>query len=109
MIAAIAILVALLALASPLGLYKVSPAALDVFAHALGAAITWVLMTVLFYLVFLPAGLVLRARGKLGITLGNDKGRRPAPADLLDLDGRARAGADPRVLPQAVLMAMAWR
>ena len=31
-------------------------------------AVTWVLMTVLFYLVFLPAGLILRARGKLGIT-----------------------------------------
>jgi hypothetical protein len=73
-IAAVAILVDLIALASPLGLYKGLTRALDVFAHALGSAVTWVLMTVLFYVVFLPAGLILRARGKLGITLGKDRG-----------------------------------
>jgi hypothetical protein len=72
-IAAIAVLVALLALASPLGAYKTLSRWLDVFAHAVGTAVTWVLMTVLFFLVFLPAGLILRARGKLAITKGADR------------------------------------
>lgn len=72
-IAAVAVLVALLALISPLGLYKGFTKALDRFAHAVGAGVTWVLMTVLFYLVFLPAGLILRARGKLGISRGADR------------------------------------
>jgi len=76
-IAAVAVLVALLALASPLGAYKVLARWLDVFAHAVGTAVTWVLMAVLFYLVFLPAGLILRARGRLGITLGNHPGNNP--------------------------------
>jgi hypothetical protein len=95
-IAAIAILVALLALASPLGAYKVLTRWLDRFAHVVGAAVTWVLMTVLFYLVFLPAGLILRARGKLGITLGNhpgnhrDAGRR-LPTYWISTEERERA------------------
>lgn len=70
----IAIAFALLALISPLGLYKGVLRALDRFAHAVGATVTWVLMTVLFYLVFLPAGLVLRARGKLHVSRGADRG-----------------------------------
>ena len=97
-IGAIASLVALAALASPLGLYKLLQRGLDVFAHAVGAAVTWVLMTLLFFVVFLPAGLILR-RGEARIT----RGRRPAPRDLLDRDRRARERADPRVLRQAVL------
>jgi len=87
-IAAIAILVVLLALASPLGLYKGLTRALDVFAHAVGTAITWVLMTVLFYLVFLPAGLILRGRKKLGITRGAD---RTLPTYWLSTEERERA------------------
>jgi hypothetical protein len=91
-IVAIAILVALLALASPLGAYKVLTRWLDRFAHAVGAAVTWVLMTILFYLVFLPAGLILRARGRLGITLGNnqDSGRR-LPTYWITTEERERA------------------
>jgi hypothetical protein len=81
-IAAIAILVALLALASPLGLYKGLTRVLDRFAYFVGTAFTWLLMPLLFYLVFLPAGLILRARGKLGITLGNHRGNDRA-ADRL--------------------------
>lgn len=69
-IAAIAVAVALLALASPLGAYKTLTRWLDRFAHAVGTAVTWVLMTVLFYLVFLPAGLFLRR--KLGISRNAD-------------------------------------
>jgi formate-dependent nitrite reductase membrane component NrfD len=71
-IAAIAVLIALLALVSPLGAYKTLTRWLDRFAHAVGSAVTWALMTVLFYIVFLPAGLVLRSRKKLGISRGAD-------------------------------------
>jgi len=70
-IAAVAVLVALTALASPLGAYKTLSRWLDRFAHAVGSAVTWVLMTVLFYVVFLPAGLILRR--KLAVTKGADK------------------------------------
>jgi len=72
-IAAIALAIVLLAMLSPLGLYKGLTRGLDRFAHAVGSAVTWVLMPVLFYLVFLPIGLVLRARGKLAITKGADR------------------------------------
>ena len=72
-VAGVAVLVALLALASPLGGYKVLVRWLDVFAHAVGAAVTWGLMAILFYFVFLPAGLILRARGKLGVSKHADK------------------------------------
>ncbi len=71
-VAGIAVLIALLALASPLGLYKGLTRALDAFAHGLGMTVTWVAMPILFYLVFLPVGLVLRARGKLAISKGAD-------------------------------------
>lgn len=87
-VAAIAVLVALLALASPLGAYKVLARWLDVFAHAVGAALTWVLMAILFYLVFLPAGLILRARGKLGVAKHADKG---LPTYWIATDERERA------------------
>jgi hypothetical protein len=87
-IAAVAVLIALAALASPLGLYKRLTRAFDVFAHAVGSAITWALMTVLFYLVFLPAGLILRGRGKLGITRGAD---RRLPTYWIATDERERA------------------
>ena len=72
-IAAIALMIFLLAMLSPLGLYKGLTRVLDRFAHAVGSLFTWVLMPVLFYLVFLPIGLVLRARGKLAITKGADR------------------------------------
>jgi hypothetical protein len=87
-VAGIAVLVALIALASPLGLYKGLTRALDVFAHAVGAGITWVLMAVLFYLVFLPAGLILRGRKKLGISRGAD---RSLPTYWIATDERERA------------------
>jgi hypothetical protein len=71
-VAAIAVLIILLALASPLGLYKGLTRALDRFAHAVGSGMTWVLMPVLFYVVFLPIGLLLRTRGKLAISKSAD-------------------------------------
>src|ERR1700710_2792616 len=48
-IAAIALLVALSALASPLGLFKLLQRGLDVFAHAVGTVLTWVLLTLLYF------------------------------------------------------------
>jgi hypothetical protein len=67
-VAAVALAVALLALAAPLTLYPRLRQALDRLGHWIGTAVTWLLMTVLFYLLFLPVGLVLRAAGKLDFT-----------------------------------------
>ena len=66
-VAGIAALLALLALVSPLKLYRQATRALDVFAHGVGAGVTWILMTLLYFLLFLPVGLLLRAGRKLGI------------------------------------------
>jgi hypothetical protein len=87
-VAGIAICFALLAVASPLGAYKGVLKALDRFAHLVGATVTWLLMTVLFYLVFLPAGLVLRARGRLHVSRGAD---RNLPTYWIRTEERARA------------------
>lgn len=73
-IAGIALALAATALASPLGAYATVSRGLERFARAVASAVTWVLMTLLYYLVVLPLGLVLRARGRLRIT------RRPDPA-----------------------------
>jgi hypothetical protein len=67
-VAALALAAAVLAFAAPLTLYKRLSRLLEAFAHAVGAAVTWVLMTVLYFLLFLPVGLVLRATGKLAFT-----------------------------------------
>jgi len=72
-IAGIAIAVALIAVVSPLGLFKALSRGLDRFAHAVGSGVTWVLMPILFYLVFLPVGLFLRARGRLAISRHADR------------------------------------
>ena len=86
-IAAIAVLIWLIAMASPLGLYKGLARALDRFAHAVGSAVTWVLMVVLFYVVFLPVGLLLRARHKLAISRHAD---RRLPTYWTSTEGRER-------------------
>ncbi|HKV11708.1 MAG TPA: hypothetical protein VJ725_26415, partial [Thermoanaerobaculia bacterium] len=67
-IAGIAVAIALIAFLFPLTLYKKLNHGLEVFAHGVGSVVTWVLMTVLYYLLFLPVGLLLRAGGKLAIT-----------------------------------------
>jgi|HubBroStandDraft_3_1064219.scaffolds.fasta_scaffold39200_2 hypothetical protein len=64
----VAAAVAAVALASPLGLYPRLERAFDLLAHGVGSAVTWVLMALLYYLLFLPAGLLLRAAGKLAVT-----------------------------------------
>jgi hypothetical protein len=72
-IAAIAVILTLIALVSPLGLHKKVSHVLERFAHAVGSGVTWVLMTILYFLVFLPVGLFLRARHRLGITRAADR------------------------------------
>jgi hypothetical protein len=64
-VAAVSLAVALLAMAAPLTLYRRLRGWLDRLGHWVGSVVTWLLMTVLYYLLFLPAGLVLRASGKL--------------------------------------------
>lgn len=64
--------IALVAFLFPLTLHRKLNHGLQLFAHAVGSGLTWVLMTVLFYLLFLPVGLFLRTRGKLAITRGAD-------------------------------------
>jgi hypothetical protein len=64
----VAAAIAAIALASPLGLYPRLLRGLDLLAHGVGTAVTWALMTVLYYLLFLPVGLLRRAAGKLALT-----------------------------------------
>jgi len=73
-VAAVSLTVALLALAAPLTLYRRLRGALDRLGHWVGTAVTWLLMTLLFYLLFLPVGLILRAMGKLDFTRFADAG-----------------------------------
>jgi hypothetical protein len=72
-VAAVSLLVLALALASPLGAHARLEGALARFAHGVGMAVTWLLMPLLYYLLFLPVGVALRAAGKLRLT------RRPDP------------------------------
>lgn len=71
-IAGISLALALLALAAPPAYRKVA-GLLDRFGHMVGMAVTWLLMTLLYYLLFLPVGLLLRARGKLAVTRHPDR------------------------------------
>lgn len=66
-IAGISLALALLAIVAPPAYRKVA-GLLDRFGHAVGMAVTWLLMTLLYYALFLPVGLFLRARGKLAVT-----------------------------------------
>jgi hypothetical protein len=72
---AVTLALLLIALASPLGAYRAIAVGLRRFGHAVGLAVTWVLMTLIFYLLFFPVGLVLRTLGRLGLTLGAERGR----------------------------------
>jgi len=87
-IAAVAVLSTLLALAFPLTAWKAVTRALDRFAHAVGTVTTWLLLTLFYFLVFLPLGLLLRARGKLAITRAFDR-RLPSYWKTLDGSGRS--------------------
>ncbi|HEX2254903.1 MAG TPA: hypothetical protein VHQ65_16685 [Thermoanaerobaculia bacterium] len=72
-VAAIALTVLLMALASPTGAYAKLSGWVERFAHGVGMAVTWVLMPVLYYLLFLPVGVARRTFGKLRFET------RPAP------------------------------
>ena len=74
-VAAIAVLTTVLALASPLGGFRRLTAALDAFARGVGVTMTWLLIGLAYYLLFLPVGLFLRATGKLHVTRGADAAR----------------------------------
>lgn len=63
------------ALASPLGGYRALARGLERFGHGVGMAVTWLLMSLIFYLMFFPVGLLLRALGRLGLTFGAEPGR----------------------------------
>jgi hypothetical protein len=84
----ITLLFLLVALAAPLTLYPKVTGLLDRFAHAVGTAFTWLLMTLLYYLFFLPVGLLLRAGHKLAITTRFDRG---LPSYWSAADERQRA------------------
>ena len=69
---AVAVLLALVALASPLGAFRRVRHALERFGRAVGVGLTWVLMSITYYGLFLPVGLLLRARGRLRLRKGLD-------------------------------------
>jgi hypothetical protein len=72
-VAAVAAVLALVAFLFPLTLHKKIAAGLAAFGHAFGTAVTWILMTFLYYVLFLPVGLFLRKTGKLRIAGGPER------------------------------------
>lgn len=72
-VAAVSLLLLLVGLLSPLGVYAAVERGLERFAHAVGVAVTWILLTPLYLVLFVPLGLVLRRRS-LRLTLGPDSG-----------------------------------
>lgn len=73
LIAGVTTALLLLALLAPAAHRRVEQG-LKSLGRGVGLALTWLLMPILFYLVFFPTGLLLRARGRLRIT------RRPDAA-----------------------------
>jgi hypothetical protein len=71
-VAGIAVVTTLLALVSPLHGFRALTKALEAFARGLGLVMTWLLIGLAYYLLFLPVGLVLRAAHKLHVTRGGD-------------------------------------
>jgi hypothetical protein len=87
-VAAIALASAVAAAAAPLTLYRRLARVFELLGLAAGTALTWVLMTILYYLLFLPVGLVMRAAGKLTFT----RFRNPRAASYwTTTDGRTRS------------------
>ena len=85
-IAGVSLALALLALAAPPAYRKVA-GLLDRFGHLVGMTVTWILMVLLYYILFLPVGLLLRARGKLAITRHPN---RQASSYWSSTEGKAR-------------------
>jgi hypothetical protein len=72
--AGLALLFLTLALASPRSLYPRVERGVAAFARAVGLAVSWITLTLVHVLVFLPLGLLLRATGRLRITRSPDPG-----------------------------------
>lgn len=70
--AGIAVAVLALALLAPRTLYPGVERWIAAFARGVGVAVTWVTLTAVFALVFLPLGLLLRTTGRLRIAPGLD-------------------------------------
>lgn len=62
------------ALVSPVGLYPRVERGVAGFARGVGLVVSWVTLTLVFFLVFLPIGLVLRAMGWLRLARGLEPG-----------------------------------
>jgi hypothetical protein len=71
-VAAIAVATTAIALVSPLFLYPRLTRALELLGHAVGTAVTWALMTLLYVLLFVPFGLAMRWTGKLNLRAFKD-------------------------------------
>jgi hypothetical protein len=71
-VAGVALVSTLAALLSPLHLYRWFKRALDAFGYAVGTTVTWILMVVLYALLFVPVGLVLRWSGKIALRAAAD-------------------------------------
>ena len=67
-VATIALSITLVALVSPRGAFARLTHWVGRFAYGVGLGVTWIFLPILFFLVFLPLGLVLRARGRLRLT-----------------------------------------
>lgn len=78
----------LIAVLSPLGLYAKVTAGVGFLGRVIGQIVTWALMPLVFYLLFLPVGLLLRAGGKLRLTRRPD---RALPTYWRDLPQADRA------------------
>lgn len=70
--AGIAVLLLALALLAPATALRRLEGWIAAFARGVGVAVTWVTLTLVFVLVFLPLGLLLRAFGRLRIAPGLD-------------------------------------
>jgi hypothetical protein len=70
--ASVSIVVATLAIASPLGGLAKVERGVGRFAAVVGGAVGWLLMTPVYYLVVTPLGVLLRLRGRLRIRRGPD-------------------------------------
>lgn len=70
--AGIAVLLLAVALLAPGSLYPRIEGWIAAFARGVGVAVTWVTLTLVFVLVFLPMGLLLRGAGRLRIAPGLD-------------------------------------
>jgi hypothetical protein len=68
----VAVVLGLLALVSPLGAFAAAGRLFERLGTGIGAAVAWLLLGALHFLVFLPLGLALRSRGRLRLTRGFD-------------------------------------